>query len=311
MQVVHTFDELAKVSHDVCLAIGVFDGVHLGHQRVIGQAREAARAAGGTAVVLTFDPHPVRVLAPTKAPPLLTSTAHKLRLIAALGVDACLVLRFDQQLANTSPTDFIDTVARSAHSLKRICVGSRFRFGHNRSGDVALIARLGPQYGYVAEEITSVTVGDEMISSTAVRQHVLHGNLDRAQAMLGRRFSVLGTVVRGDTLGRQLGYPTANINPHNEVLPANGVYAVLVHIGQAVHPGMANIGVRPTVQADASEHRLEVHLLDFTGDLYGQDLEVEFCSKLRAEQKFDSLSALRAQLARDEHAARSALSGIS
>src|ERR1035437_373143 len=231
MQVARTFEELSKGVQKVCLAIGVFDGVHLGHQRVIGQARDDARAADGTAAVLTFDPHPMRVLQPDKAPLLLTSTEHKLALIAKLGVDACLLLTFDKPFSLTPPEQFIDAVARQTNQLLEICVGTRFRFGHNRAGDVRLMEALAPQYGFVAKEIKSVMIGEEMISSTAVRQHVLNGRLDRVAAMLGRSFSILGTVEPGDHRGRELGFPTANLNPRNEVLPPDGVYAVRVIIG--------------------------------------------------------------------------------
>jgi riboflavin kinase / FMN adenylyltransferase len=309
MHVVHTFDELAKVSQNVFLAIGVFDGVHLGHQRVIGRACQAAQAGNGSAVVLTFDPHPVRVLAPDKAPPLLTSTAHKLRLIRDLGADTCLVLHFDHNFAQTPPAEFIATLARSITGLRRICVGTRFRFGHDRLGDVALIAKLASQYGYQAEEVTSAKIGEEMISSTAVRQHILEGKLDRAAAMLGRRFSVLGAVVHGAQRGRAMGFPTANVDPHNEVLPPDGVYAVYANCDGKDLTGMANIGVRPTVGEANPARRLEVNLFDFTGNLYGKEVEVTFVGKIRDEQKFDSLPALRAQITRDEQTARALLRG--
>jgi len=304
MQVFHTFEELAKHSHRVCLAIGVFDGVHLGHQRVMGQARDDARAADGTAVVLTFDPHPLRVLRPDEAPLLLTSTEHKLALIAKLGVNACLLLNFDKPFSLTPPEQFIDAVARQANQLQEICVGTRFRFGHNRAGDVRLIETLAPQYGFVAKEIKSVMLGEEMISSTAIRQHVLNGQLDRAAAMLGRPLSILGTVEPGDHRGRELGFPTANLNPHDEVLPPDGVYAVRVIIGSEQFGGVVNIGVRPTFAGAQSPRVLEVHILDFTRELYSHNVEVVFLSKLRSEQKFTSAEALKTQIAADIRTAR-------
>ena len=307
MQVSRTFEELAKHSQKVCLAIGVFDGVHLGHQRVIGQARDDARAADGTAAVLTFDPHPMRVLQPDKAPLLLTSTEHKLALIAKLGVDACLLLTFDKPFSLTPPEQFIDAVARQTNQLLEICVGTRFRFGHNRAGDVRLMEALAPQYGFVAKEIKSVMIGEEMISSTAVRQHVLNGRLDRVAAMLGRSFSILGTVEPGDHRGRELGFPTANLNPRNEVLPPDGVYAVRVIIGSEQFGGVANIGMRPTFAGAQPLRMLEVHILDFTRELYGQNVEVLFLSKLRDEQRFASAEALKTQIAADICEARKVL----
>lgn len=304
MQVFRTFKELARHSQRVCLAIGVFDGVHLGHQRVMGQARDDARAANGTAAVLTFDPHPMRILQPDKAPLLLTSTEHKLALVDKLGMDACLLLTFDQPFSLTPPEQFINTVARQTNHLQEICVGTRFRFGHDRAGDVRLMEALAPQYGFVAKEIQSVMLGEEMISSTAIRQHVLNGRLDSAAAMLGRTFSILGTVESGDHRGRELGFPTANLNPHDEVLPPDGVYAVRVVVGEKHFGGVVNIGVRPTF-ADAQPRRvLEVHILNFTRELYGQKVEVLFLSKLRDEQKFASIEALKTQIAADIQAAR-------
>jgi riboflavin kinase/FMN adenylyltransferase len=307
MQIFRTFEELAKHSHGVCLAIGVFDGVHLGHQRVMRQARDDAQADGGTAVVLTFDPHPLRVLQPNKAPLLLTSTEHKLALIDKLGVDACLLLTFDKPFSLTPAEQFINTVAHQTNQLREICVGTRFRFGHGRTGDVRLMEALAPQYGFVAREIKSVMLGEEMISSTAIRQHVLSGQLDRAAVMLGRTFSILGTVESGDHRGRELGFPTANLNAHDEVLPPDGVYAVRVMIGSEQFGGVVNIGVRPTFASARSLRVLEVHILDFTRELYDQKVEVLFLSKLRDEQKFASSEALKTQIAADVHATRQIL----
>jgi riboflavin kinase/FMN adenylyltransferase len=307
MQVLRTLEELARHSRRVCLAIGVFDGVHLGHQRVIGQARDDARAIGGTSVVLTFDPHPMRVLQPNKAPQLLTSTEHKLALIEKLNLDACLVLAFDKAFSRTPPEQFIETVAGKTNQLQEICVGTRFRFGHNRAGDVRLIEALAPRYGFVAKEIRSVMLDKEMISSTAIRQHVRGGRLDRAAAMLGRPFSVLGTVETGDHRGHGLGFPTANLNPHNEVLPPDGVYVARAVIGQETLGGVVNIGVRPTFKDRWPRRILEIHILGFDREVYGRDVEVQFLQKLRDEKKFDSADALKAQIAADIQAARKLL----
>jgi len=305
MDVLHSFDGLAKTAGGVYLAIGVFDGVHLGHQRVIGQARDDARTAGGVSVVLTFDPHPMRILQPEKAPPLLTSTSHKLRLIEGLGADTCLVLRFDKPFSGTSPEAFIEKIAQKRNQLREICVGTRFRFGHHRAGDVRLIEQLAPAHGFTVKEIPSVHTGDgEMISSTAVRQHVLHGRLDRAAAMLGRPFSILGTVKQGGHVGHQLGYPTANLNPQNEALPPDGVYAVRVQVGREQLGGVVNIGFRPTFADRVRQREFEVHIFDFDRDIYGQDVEVVFLEKLRDEKKFDSTDALKGQIAADVRAAR-------
>lgn len=307
MHTCRTFEELARAARKVCLAIGVFDGVHLGHQRVIAQARDDAKAAGATSVVLTFDPHPMRVLHPDRAPLLLTSTPHKLALIQKLGADFCLLLTFDKAFSLTSPEEFIARLARNTNQLQEICVGARFRFGHNRAGDVRLLQTLAPRYGYVARQIEPVRLGNEIISSTAVRQHVLAGNLDRAAAMLGRPFSVLGTVEQGDRLGQRLGYPTANLNPHNEVLPPDGVYAARALLGNETFGAVVNIGVRPTFETGRQRRVLEAHILDFGRDIYGADVEVSFLKKLRDEKKFQSVDALKAQIAADIQTARKLL----
>jgi riboflavin kinase/FMN adenylyltransferase len=256
-------------------------------------------------VALTFDPHPMRLLQPHQAPLLLTSTEHKLQLIQQVGADACLLLQFDKAFSETPPAQFIAMIASQRNLLREICVGTRFRFGHNRAGDVRLIETLAPSHGFVVKEIKPVHTDDgEMISSTAVRQHVLHGRLDRAAAMLGRPFSILDTVKQGDRIGHQLGYPTANLDPHNELMPPDGVYAARVVIGAEKLGGVVNIGVRPTFADRDRTRRLEVHILDFNREIYGQDLEVLFLQRLRDEKKFDSTEALRAQIADDEQAAR-------
>jgi riboflavin kinase / FMN adenylyltransferase len=301
MRVVRTFAELTSPARNVCLAIGVFDGVHLGHQRVITQARDEARAMGGSSVVLTFDPHPLSVLKPDKAPPLLTSTAHKLALIERLNVDACLLLTFDKAFSETPAEKFVEQIA----FCRQVCVGTRFHFGHNRTGTVALMTALAPRYGFAVKEIKSVLTADgEMISSTAVRNHVLAGHLDRVAAMLGRPFSVLGTVEQGDRVGHGLGFPTANLNPHGELLPPNGVYAVRAQIGAEAFSGVVNIGVRPTFKDRPHQRVLEVHLLDFNREIYGADVEVLFRKKLREEKKFNSRDALKQQIAADVLEAR-------
>ena len=308
MQLLHTLADLASLGHPVHLAMGVFDGIHLGHQRVIGQARDDSRTTGGVAVVLTFDPHPARVLYPDKAPPLLTSTAHKLQLIEQVGADACLMLTFDRALAETPAEKFIEQVAAPAHRLRTICVGTRFHFGHDRAGNVRLMEKLAPAFGFTVTEIPAVHTADgESISSSAVRHHVLHGRLDRAAAMLGRPFSLLGTVVPGDHRGRSLGFPTANLNPHNEVLPPDGVYAARVYLGSDQRLGVVNVGTRPTFAHATPSRLIEVHLFDFDSDLYGQEIEVALVAKLRGEQTFASAEVLQHQIRDDIAIARQIL----
>ena len=305
--VICSIAQLAEIPGPVFLAIGVFDGVHLGHQAVIRRALDAAQRGGGTAVVVTFDPHPVRVLRPEQAPRLLTSTAHKLRLIRDLGVSHQLVIHFDQAFAATEPEEFIRALAAASRPLREICVGFEWSFGKGRAGNLALLDRLGAQLGFEEVGVKAVTVDDEIVSSTLIRRAIEDGNLERANRFLGRPFTILGTVVEGDKLGRTIGFPTANLSAHNEQYPPNGVYAVEVRRGTEILHGVVNIGVRPTIANASGERVLEAHLFDFTGDLYGEDLEITFRKFLRPEQKFAGLDALKAQIARDAEAARVAL----
>ena len=289
----------------VFLAIGVFDGVHLGHRAVIERVLADARDAGGSPVVVTFDPHPVRVLRPEKAPRLLTSTPHKLRLIRALGVQDLLVIPFDLAFAATPPDDFIRQLAAAAKPLREICVGHQWSFGKGRAGNLEMLARLGGEMDFEEVGVPAVEVDGRIVSSTLIRQAVEAGDLADAARLLGRDFTILGTVVEGMHLGRKLGFPTANLSAHNEQFPPNGVYAVdVLRNGDAVRRGVANIGVRPTVAEAGGERVLEVHIFDFEETIYGSDLEIVFRRFLRPERKFPSLEALRAQIARDVQAAR-------
>jgi riboflavin kinase / FMN adenylyltransferase len=298
--------ELARVPGPLFLAIGVFDGVHLGHQAVLKRTVDDAKKGGGAAVAVTFDPHPVRVLRPELAPRLLTSTPHKLRLIGDFGIERLLVIPFDLAFAATPPEDFICSLAAAAQPLREICVGFEWSFGRARAGNLALLDRLGQQLGFDEVGVPAVEIGGQIVSSTLIRRAIESGDFATAAAYLGREFTILGTVIEGARIGRTLGFPTANLSAHNEQFPPNGVYAVEVRHGENQHRGVANIGVRPTIQNAAGERVFEVHLFEFAEDLYGQDLEVTFRRFLRPEQKFPSVDALRAQIALDAEEAREA-----
>lgn len=302
--VLHSIAELAGVPGPIFLAAGVFDGVHLGHRAVIEQSLRAAGAAGGTSVALTFDPHPASVLRPGQAPPLLTSTRHKLRLLGEIGIEHALVIQFTRDFAATPPERFIAELANAARPLRQICVGENWTFGKGRTGNLALLQSLGGKLGFDAIGLPSIKWRDTAVSSTAIRTALEEGNLALAASLLGRDFGVLGRVVTGRKLGRTLGFPTANLLPESEQLPPNGVYAVRIALDGRTLPGVANIGVRPTISPDETARIIEVHLFDFSGDLYGQDLDVSFLRFLRPEQKFPGLEALRAQIAADVRQAR-------
>lgn len=300
---------LHRIPGPLFLAIGVFDGVHLGHQAVIRRALADAKGSAGTAVVVTFDPHPVRVLRPEQAPRLLTSTAHKLRLIRELGMAQQLVIPFDSAFAATPPEDFIRALAAAAQPLREICVGFEWSFGKGRAGNLALLERLGAELGFSEVGVPAVEMDGEIISSTLIRRAVENGDLSSAARMLGREFTLLGTVIEGDRLGRTIGFPTANLSAHNEQYPPNGVYAVEVQHGAERLRGVVNIGVRPTIANASGERILEVHLFDFEAEIYGEDLEISFRKFLRPERKFANLEALRQQIAHDAQEARAIFLG--
>jgi len=298
MRVLHEISGLASINGPLVLAIGVFDGLHLGHRAVLESARAAAAEIAGEAVVVTFDPHPAKILRPESAPRLLTSTTHKLRLMQELGVRNVLMLAFDAAFAAREATDFVSDLVQASRPLARICVGEGWTFGHGRAGDGSLLRRIGTVAGFATTEVTPVRVGDQLVSSTAIRHAVEAGDFETARLFLGREYSVLGTVTKGEGIGRQLGFPTANLAAHNEQFPPDGVYAVRARLGAREFDAVANIGTRPTVHA-AAERLLEVHLLGDPGDIYGEDLEVVFTTFLRPEKKFPSLDALRDQIAAD------------
>lgn len=296
-----TFDELATVEESVHLALGVFDGVHLGHRAVIARVVEAAGRHGGLAGVVTFDPHPIRVLAPDKAPRALLATLdHKAHLLAELGVDLMLAIPFDAAFAQVEAEEFLAGLCGG--QVRTIAVGDDWRFGKARRGDVAMLERFSESQGFKIEAVPPVMADGERISSTRIRQAIRDGRLDAAAEMLGKPYSVEGRVVEGRRLARQLGFPTANVAIGEVQLPPDGVWSVEAHVDGRRHRGVANLGMRPTV--DGTIRALEVHLFDLSEDLYGRNLEVFFGAYLRPERKFESIESLKAQIAADVMAAR-------
>jgi riboflavin kinase/FMN adenylyltransferase len=304
MRILWSIPELAQIPGPVFLAIGVFDGVHRGHQAVISNAASHAEEAGGTAVVVTFDPHPAKFLRPKESPRLLTATQHKIGLIRALGVSHLLMLKFDRELASTSPTDFVRQLAGAARPLREICVGQEWSFGKNRAGNLALLKELGAQLDFTVVGVEPVTSKGTIVSSTAIRKAVELGDFETAKRMLGRDYTILGTVEEGKHLGRSLGFPTANLSAHSEQFPPNGVYAAEGMLSGKTLRGVVNLGVRPTIGDGLPQRVLEFHVFYVDRDLYGEDVELRFLHYLRPERKFESLAALREQIARDVSQAR-------
>jgi len=304
VKTLRSISELTHLQGSIFLAIGVFDGVHLGHQAVISTSTSHAGSADGTPVVITFDPHPLKVLRPRNAPHLLTATQHKIALIRDLGVEHLLVINFDKKFAATPPENFIEQLVIHSRPLREICVGHEWSFGKDRRGNLDLLKKLGAQFDFDVVGIPPVKVNGAVVSSTAIRQAVEKGDFAKAAAMLGRDYTILGTVKAGDKLGKKLGYPTANLSAHSEQFPPNGVYLVEARIQGVFYHGVVNLGYRPTISSGKSERVLEIYLLDFDRDIYGENVEVRFVRYLRPERKFDSLEALVRQIELDVRQAR-------
>jgi riboflavin kinase/FMN adenylyltransferase len=299
MKIIHAANELKPAGRRVCLAIGFFDGVHLGHQQIIRQTTADAHQHDTVALVLTFDRHPNSIVAPGHAPSLIYSLPQKLRAIESLDVDALLLVRFNEKFSRQSGEEFIRGLARDFGSIHSISVGADFVFGHRRSGNVALLEKLGAKLGFTLHGLAAVSLDGHVVSSTRIRDAIRAGNLDAASQMLGRPYTISGRVVEGDRLGQQLGFPTANLDVTELALPPNGVYAGFANVKGKAYRVALNIGFRPTVTSGARQLRVEAHLLDFRGELYGEELEVVIGGKLREEKKFTSVAELRGQIARD------------
>ncbi len=289
------------------VAIGTFDGIHLGHQAIIRTAIRDAHTHQRPSVVFTFDRHPSELLAPDRAPDYLTTPQQRNRYMEELGIDALVVATFDRALADLSPDNFVERILVGALGASTIVVGENFVFGRNRSGDVRFLEVARQRFGYALIALKPVVVGDAPASSTRVRELLRAGTLTEAEQVLGHDYWLAGTVVEGRRLGRQLGYPTANLAlQHRQVVPRDGIYAVHARIDDGpLLQGACSIGNRPTIPG--AGHSIETHLLDFHEDIYGRDMEVRFVQRLRAEEKFDSLDALRLQIAQDVEQARAAL----
>jgi riboflavin kinase/FMN adenylyltransferase len=290
------------------LALGNFDGVHRGHQAVIGAAIRAARAAGMPALVATFDPHPSRHFRPDSPPFSLTTPAQKLQLFEGLGVDGAIVIPFDAALAGLSAEDFARRWLVERLGISHVVTGEDFTFGKGRSGSAETLAELGRSLGFSAEAVAPVTASDEVVSSTRIRQALVAGDMETAARLLTRPFTIAMPVIHGDKRGRTIGVPTANQELGAYLRPRYGVYAVRVRLPDgAVANGVANLGIRPMFTPP--KELLETWILDWSGDLYGQTIEVELVRWLRGELKLDGLDALKAQIAKDEEAARAVLAG--
>jgi riboflavin kinase/FMN adenylyltransferase len=280
------------------LALGNFDGLHRGHMKIVERVRRTAAEHGRTPVVVTFDPHPTRVLRPDKAPPLLMTLEQKAETLAEAGMQGIAVVRFTTELSHWSPDTFVSRVLVDWLRVSEVWVGSNFLFGRDRSGTFAVLRDLAERYGFRADKIDPVCVKDVVVSSTRIRRLVAEGRVDEAAALLGRHPFIDGDVVPGDGRGRLLGFPTANLRTSNELLPPHGVYATIARVGAELFPAVTNLGVKPTFGVDGGP-TIEAHLLRGGRDLYGQRLRLYFVKRLRDERRFDSADALTSQIEHD------------
>jgi riboflavin kinase/FMN adenylyltransferase len=303
MKILRSIEALAEIDAPVVLAAGVFDGLHLGHQAVLRAAIDSAKHIGGVPFALTFDPHPAAILRPDKAPSLLTPLDFKLELIERLGIKHALVITFDTAFAATEAEDFILKLCHTAPELAGICIGEGWLFGNGRRGNARLLQTLGMKNGFFTSATAPVLVDGEVVSSTRIREALASGNLPVAARLLGRDFAIRGRVTRGAGLGKKLGFPTANMVAGYQQYPTNGVYTIQATWNATTYQGVGNIGLRPTV-SDAKQRILEVHLFDFSADLYDREIEVAFLNFLRPEKKFENTDALCAQIHEDVGTAR-------
>ena len=284
------------------LALGNFDGLHRGHLKIVERVRRGAAEHGGTPMAMTFDPHPSRVVRPDKAPPLLMTKEQRIEALHDAGIAAVAVVRFTHELSQWDPEMFVRTVLVEWLRVAEVWVGANFLFGHDRSGNFSTLRSLGQRYGFRADKIDPVRYKEFVVSSTRIRRLVSEGRMDEAGALLGHQYYIDGRVVSGKQRGRELGFPTANLDTDNELLPPNGVYATMTTIDGVIHPSITNIGVRPTF-GDTTKTMIEAYVLGFEGDLYGRNVRLGFVQRLRDERKFADVDALRAQIEADRRRA--------
>lgn len=310
MRITRGLHNLRPASEATVATIGNFDGMHLGHRAVLEHVASEGRRRGLPVVVMLFEPQPLEFFQPETAPERLTRLKEKLVRLAEMPVDRVVVIRFDRAFAAIEPEHFVREVLVRRLRVAHLVVGDDFRFGHQRRGDFAMLERMGRELGYSVSHMPTFRIDGRRVSSTLIRAALKSGDLDLAERLLGRPYSILGRVVGGNRLGRELGFPTANLHLLRKNTPVEGVYAVTVAgLAEREWPGVANVGTRPTL-GGSSRALLEVHLFDFDREIYGHELEVRFRFKLREERCFASLDELRAQIERDAVAARAWLEGL-
>ena len=302
MRVIYNLEQLDKADRGVVLTLGNFDGIHLGHRTILQKVVKLAAGLKADSAVFTFREHPLKLLAPEKAPPLLSTLEEKLLLLRGLGIRLVICLPFDRRIADTGPREFVRDIICSFLAPRLIIVGHDYAFGKNRAGNTEFLKRCGEEYGFAVQVVPAIEGNGNIVSSTVIRQKISQGQVRAAAGLLGRPYCLRSVVVPGKQRGKQLGCRTANLAPQPKLLPACGVYAARVQLNQNSYAAVANIGRQPTY--GRNDLQVEVHLLDFAGDLYGRELEVAFISRLREERKFPDPAALRRQIEEDIRQAR-------
>ena len=302
MKIFHGIEN-ANILKPTVLTLGVFDGLHLGHQRIMQTVVERAKTANAHATAITFDPHPRAVLYPESAPPLLQTLDQRLANFELLGIKQAIVVKFDSEFASQPAEDFLSNIIRDRLHAKEVYLGKGFAFGKNRGGNIELLRAMSTKLDFVADEVDEVQVRGQRISSSAIRKLLLDGRINLARRMLGRPYGVEGVIIRGNRRGHTIGFPTANLKPHNRVIPRYGVYATATLIDGIWRKSITNIGVRPTFENDA-EPSIESYIFDFDGDLYGDVLRVRFLHRIRDERKFNGVDELKVQIEKDTRRAR-------
>lgn len=306
MLILRDFERLSDRFRDIVVTIGNFDGLHLGHQKVLSTVKEHAFVREGTSAVLTFEPHPSKVLRPHHSVKIITPFEEKAKLIEAAGIDLLLCLTFDRELARMRAEDFIRDIIVGKIGTVEVIVGSNYRFGRGKEGDTELLRRMGKRYGFRTTVVRNKTISGNVISSSSIRSLINRGKVREASYLLGRPYMIQGTVIKGKGRGgRLLSIPTANIKTSNELIPAEGVYVVRVTVGEGLYGGVMNIGKNPTFGEDSLS--LEVHILDFSGNLLGSEITVYFLERLREERRFPDISRLRESIIHDINSARKIL----
>ena len=295
--------ENANILRPTVLTLGVFDGLHLGHQLIMRTVADRAQAVGAVPTAITFDPHPRAVLHPESAPPLLQTLDQRLANFEVLGIEQAIVIPFDKEFASQPAEDFLRDIIHDRLQAKEVYLGMGFAFGKDRGGNIDLLRRMSEELGFFADEVPEVQLRGRRISSSAIRKLLDAGRVNLVRRMLGRPYGVEGVIVRGERRGHTIGFPTANLHPHNRVIPKFGVYATATLLEGIWRRSVTNIGVRPTFES-ASEPSIETYIFDFDGDLYGDVLRVRFLHRIRDERKFNGIEELKAQIERDTHRAR-------